>query len=118
MIPFHSKLTHIKLIAQILLNYLSDYKFENQKESFFTGSFKNFVNTFLLKLIELERKHFDKAISKEEVAVSVCYDIMDDYIKIVSSVPVWDMKNIETIIHAYNKDKKSIEGICRKILNH
>lgn len=118
MIPQTSKLTHIKLIAQILLNYLADFRSDNNKQKFFSGTFKNFVNTFILKLSEIEAKYYDNALTKEEEATTVCYDVVDDFIKIVASVPVWEMRNIETIINAYNKDPKSIEGICRKILNN
>ena len=32
------------------------------------------------------------------------------------SIPIYDAQNIITIINAYKKDAKSIEGICRKIL--
>lgn len=118
MIPQTSKLTHIKLIAQILLNYLADFRADNNKQKFFSGTFKNFVNTFILKLSEIEAKYYDNALTKEEEATTVCYDVVDDFTKIVASVPVWEMRNIETIINAYNKDPKSIEGICRKILNN
>jgi hypothetical protein len=41
-IPAPSKETHIKIIAQVLFNYISDYKVENH----FTGKFKMFVNSF------------------------------------------------------------------------
>lgn len=118
MIPQEAKLTHIKLMAQIQLNYLSDFRAENSKQNFFTGAFKSFVNTFIGKLAEVESKYFDKAISKEEEATEVCYSIMDNYIKAVASVPVWEQQNIVTIINAYNIDKASIEGICKKILKN
>jgi len=108
------QLTHIKILAQIQLNYLTDFKAENK--SFFTGTFKNFTNNFISKLIEVEAKYFDKAITKEEEAVETCYDVMDEFYKTVSKVPVWDMVNIMSIIEAYNKDKKSIEGVVKKVL--
>lgn len=118
MITQEGKLTHIKLLAQIQLNYLSDLRADSVKEKWFVGTFKNFVNTFIGKLVEVEGKYFDKAISKEEEATEVCYSVMDNYIKAVASVPVWDQQNIVTIINAYNVDKASIEGICKKVLKN
>jgi hypothetical protein len=109
------QLSHIKILAQIQLNYLTDFKAENK--SFFTGSFKNFCNNFINHLIQIENKYFDKAIDKEEKSVTEIYKIMDAFLKDVSKVPVWEMQNISTIINAYKKDPKSIEGICKKILN-
>ena len=108
------QLTHIKILAEIQLNYLNDFKAENK--SFFTGSFKMFCNNFIKHLIRLEETYFDKSITNQEEAVTVCYDIMDAFLKDVSKVPVWDMQNISNIINAYQKDPKSIEGICKKIL--
>jgi len=118
MIPQEAKLTHIKILAQIQLNYLSDFRANSEKEKWFVGTFKNFVKTFIGKLVEVEGKFFDKAISKEEEATEVCYDVMDTFIQAVSSVPIWEQQNIITIINAYNMDKDSIEGICRKILKN
>lgn len=112
------RLTHIKLLAQILLNYLSDFKAENKAKSFFTGAFKSFVNTFISKLVEVEAKYFDNAIAKEETATNVIYNVADEYFKMVASVHVKDMQNHITMHNAYEKNKPSIEGICRKILNH
>ncbi|MBC7845586.1 MAG: hypothetical protein H7Y10_03745 [Flavobacterium sp.] len=112
------KLTHIKVISQILLNYLSDFKAENKTKSFFTGAFKNFVNNFIGKLAEVEAKHFDRAITKEEVATNVIYNISDEYYKMAASVHIKDMQNYITMHNAYQKDKSSIEGICRKVLKH
>ena len=112
MIPHTSLPTHVKILAQIQLNYISELKAKN----FFTGIFKNFTNNFIKQLIEVETKCFDRAMEKEEEATTVCYDVADEYYKMVSSVPLWDMQNIVTIVNAYYVDKKSIEGICKKIL--
>ena len=112
MIPNEQKQTHIKVIAQVLFNYISDYKADN----YFTGKFKMFVNSFIIQLKEVERKNFDKALELEEEATTVIYDVVDDFYKQVSTIPIWDMQNITQIIDAYYKDKKSIEGITNKIL--
>jgi len=114
----NEKLTHIKVIAQILLNYLSDFKSESKSKSFFTGAFKNLVNNFISKLVEVETKHFDRAIEKEEVATNVIYNVADEYYKMVASVHIKDMQNHITMHNAYEKNKPSMEGICRKILKH
>jgi len=116
MIPIENRLVHIKLLAQVQLNYISDFKADFKDRNFFTGTFKNFLNNLIVKLVEIEEKHFEKAVNLEEKATTVCYDVMDSYYKSVASVPIWDMSNIETIINAYNIDPKSIEGICKKIL--
>jgi len=108
------QLTHIKILAQIQLFYLNEFNAKNP--SFFTGSYKQFCNNFIKHLVQIESKHFDKAIQDQEEAVTVCFDIIDNFYKDVASVPVWDMQNISTIINAYKKDSKSIEGICKKIL--
>lgn len=112
MIPKETLATHVKILAQIQLNYISELKANN----FFTGTFKNFTNNFIKQLIQVEAKFFDKAIDQQEEATTACYDVADEYYKMVSSVPIWDMQNIVAIVKAYNKDKKSIEGICNKIL--
>ena len=112
MTPNEQKQTHIKVIAQVLFNYISDYKADN----YFTGKFKMFVNSFIIQLKEVERKNFDKALELEEEATTVIYDVVDDFYKQVSTIPIWDMQNITQIIDAYYKDQKSIEGITNKIL--
>lgn len=118
MIPHDTKLTHIKILAQIQLNYLSDFRAENSKQNFFTGAFKSFVNTFIGKLADVEARYFDKAISQEEEATEVCYDVADEFYSMVSSIPIWQMKNYVTMHNAYKADQDSIEGICRKILKN
>jgi len=116
MIPIESRLTHIKLLAQVQLNYISDFKADFKDRNFFTGAFKSFLNNLIIKLSEIEEKHFDHAINKEERATEECYAVLDNYLKTMSSVPIWDMANIETIINAYNINPKAIEGIVKKIL--
>lgn len=37
----HEQLSHIKIVSQIQLNYLNDFKADNP--NFFTGTMKNFV---------------------------------------------------------------------------
>ena len=112
MIPQEQKQTHIKVVAQVLFNYISDYKADN----YFTGKFKSFVNSFILQLKEVEKKNFDKALEQQEEAATEVYNALDSYLKIVSNVPIWDMQNITQVIQAYYLDKKSIEGITNKIL--
>jgi hypothetical protein len=112
MIPQDSKETHIKVVAQVLFNYISDYKADN----YFTGKFKSFVNSFIVQLKEVEKKNFDRALELQEEAATEVYNALDSYLKTVSNVPVWDMQNITQVIQAYYVDKKSIEGITNKIL--
>lgn len=106
------KLTHIKMLAQIQLNYLIDLKAEN----IFTGTLKNFNKNFIAKLFDMEAKYFAKGQDAQEQATDEIYAVADSFYQTIASVPIWEMRNIETIINAYNKDPKSIEGICKKIL--
>jgi translation elongation factor EF-Ts len=76
------QLTHIKILAQIQLNYLTDFKAKNK--SFFTGTFKQFCNNLIKHLINIETQHFDPSIKSQEKAVTVCYDIMDSFYKDVT----------------------------------
>lgn len=110
----HEQLSHIKIVSQIQLNYLNDFKADNP--NFFTGTMKNFTKNFIVKLEEIERKNFDKALNQQEEAATVIYDVTDEFLKVISQVHIKDMVNIMTIISAYEKDKGSIEGICKKIL--
>jgi hypothetical protein len=88
MIPIKNRLVHIKLLAQVQLNYISDFKADFKDRNFFTGAFKSFLNNFIVKLSEIEEKHFDHAINKEEKATTECYDVLDGYLKTISSVPI------------------------------
>lgn len=112
MIPKEAKLTHIKLLAQVLFNYIVDLKADN----YFTGKFKMFVNSFILQLTEVEKKNFDKALELEEEAATITYNVVDQFYLKMSTIPVWDMQNINQIIDAYYIDSKSIEGITKKVL--
>jgi hypothetical protein len=112
MIPQEQKQTHIKVVAQVLFNYISDYKADN----YFTGKFKMFVNSFIVQLKEVEKKNFDRALELQEEAATEVYNALDLYLRTISSVPVWDMPNITQVINAYYLDQKSIEGITKKIL--
>jgi hypothetical protein len=112
MIPKSSKETHIKLLSQVLFNYINDYKADN----YFTGKFKSFVNSFIIQLGQVEKKNFDRALEQQEEAATEVYNAIDLFTQTVSGVPVWDMPNITQVIKAYYLDPKSIEGITNKIL--
>jgi len=112
MIPNNQKETHIKLLAQVLFNYITDLKADN----YFTGKFKMFVNSFINQLAEVEKKNFDKALELEEEAATITYNVVDQFYRQMANVPVWDMQNIGQIVDAYYTDQKSIEGITKKIL--
>lgn len=104
--------THVTINSQVLLNRLSDLN----AERLFSKSLKLRAKQFLSELIKVESKWFDKFDDKEENSTDYVYNVYDEFIEDVSSVPIYEMKNISIIIEAYRKDPKSIEGICRKIL--
>lgn len=59
---------------------------------------------------------YDEFFNKVEESTSHVYDVYESFIKSVASVPIWEARNIETIINAYKKNPQAIEGICKKIL--
>lgn len=105
------KITHSILANQIALNNNEAIK----HTAFYKKPLKTPLNNVLIRLYECEHE-YDEFFSKESESVSHCYDVYDNYIKSVASVPIWECRNITDIIEAYKKDPKSIEGIVKKIL--
>ena len=112
MIPENNRISHIVIACQVLSYYIQDMK----ANGWFKGILLKFVNNLIEKLKEVEWKYFDKMYGKEEEASTIVYDTYDNFIKTVACVPIWEMQNLTKIIQAYNKDKKSIEGIVNKIM--
>jgi vacuolar-type H+-ATPase subunit D/Vma8 len=106
------KITHSIVINQIALNNNEAIKHTN----FYKKSLKQKLNLLMPELIKCENE-YDEFFNKLEDSTSHVYDVYENYTKAVASVPIWDAENITLIIEAYKKDQKSIEGICKKILN-
>ena len=108
----HEKITHVSILSQVLQNYLGD----DLANGFFKQSLKQSAKNFLNQLREVERKQYDSFFKKEEESTLVIYDIVDSFCKTISTIPIYEMQNIQSVLEAYQKDSKSIEGIVKKIL--
>ena len=111
MIPQELKVLHTAIAAQVLQNYIVDMKSQN----WFTGVFKNFVNNFLEQFRKLETKFFDIYFEYKEEDTIALYETYDEYLKTISKVPLWEMKNIKDLIDAYLLDPASMTGIAKKV---
>ena len=105
------KITHSIIANQLALNHNESLK----HTSIYKQALKNKLNNLLSELVKYE-KDYDEFFNKVEDSTCEVYNIYDNYIKAIASIPIYDAQNIITIINAYKKDSKSIEGICRKIL--
>lgn len=106
------KITTSVISTQIALLQLEAIK----HTPYYKQSLKNKLNAVLLELIKAEQDHYDKFFDKDDKATAQVYGVFEDFLKKIATVPIYDMENIGLIIDAYNKDKKSIEGIVNKIL--
>ena len=91
------KLTHSIISAQIALNQLESIK----HTPFYKQSLKNKLNATIAELIECERNNYDKLFNVAENATVDVYEVFDDFLKLVSTIPVHRMDEIGEII----KDK-------------
>ena len=98
--------------CQIALNQLENIK----HTPYFNGILKNKLNGIIPELVKKESEHFDKFFESDSNATDMVYKVFEDFIKKISTIPIYDMESLSIVIDAYYKDKKSIEGICKKIL--
>lgn len=105
------KITHAIVVNEIAKNANHEIKFT----PYYKGILKNRLNQLLPELYKCE-PDYDEFFNSVEESTSVVYDAYNNYIKAVSSIPIWDCENITLIIEAYKKDSKSINGIVTKIL--
>lgn len=105
------KVTHVAINCQVLLNRLSD----QVAEDYYKTGLKQTARKFLNELLKVEKEMFDKFFDKSEDSTAVVYDTYDIFMKTIANVPIYEMQNITSIIEAYQKDRKSIEGIVNKI---
>jgi hypothetical protein len=114
MIPDKYKLVHLIIIAQIMSNYIT----ESIALKFLQGPFLNYVNNFRKKLWNIEKEYYEKVFDKEEQNTVDIYNTMDEFLKVVAQVPVYEMEDITCLIKAYQVDEKSMQGIAKKILKY
>lgn len=105
------KITHAIVINEIAKNANHEIKFT----PFYKGILKNRLNQLLPELYKCE-PDYDAFFNSVEESTSFVYDVYDAYLKSVASIPIWECQNITSIIEAYKKDPKSIQGIVNKIL--
>lgn len=109
-------LDNFKIIKTIIINQIAlNYNDELRHTKYFKHGLKQKINLLLPELIKCE-KEYDEFYEKAEQGTSNIYDEYDQFIQSISSVPIWECKNIRLIIEAYKIDSKSIEGIVNKIL--
>lgn len=106
------KITTSVMSCQIALNQLEAIK----HTPYYKQSLKNKINSVMPELINAEREHYDKFFEAQSNSTDVVYKVFEDFIKKISTIPIYDMESIGYVIDAFNKDKSSIEGICKKIL--
>jgi hypothetical protein len=114
MMPDKYRLIHLIIIAQIMSNYIT----ESIALKFLQGPFLNYVNNFRKKLWNIEKDYYDKLFDKEENYTIDAYDTMDEFLKVVAQVPVYEMNDIICLIKANQIDEKSMQGIAKKILKY
>lgn len=88
------KLTHSIISAQIALNQLEAIK----HTPFYKQSLKNKLNTTIAELIECERNNYDKLFNVAENATVDVYQVFDEFLKLVSTIPVHRMDEIGNLI--------------------
>lgn len=106
------KIIHAILSSQLALNNNEDLK--NSFPAVYSKTLKARTKNYLEELIKRE-KDFDLLFDKEETSLVQVYDVLEKFTKIVSTIPIWEMENFTEVVKAYFKDKKSIEGIVKKI---
>jgi len=105
------KVTHIAINSEILINRLND----PIADGYFKQKLKQTAKLFLQELLKVEKEYYDKFFDKSEDSTIVVYETYDNFMKTIANVPIYHMQNITSIIEAYQKDPKSIEGIVNKI---
>lgn len=109
------KFTHAIIANQLALNYNEDLK---HHKNLHNPTLKYRLKNACEELIKSEL-NYDKFFEKEEVSTVDVYNVYESFVKVMSTVPIWEMQNVQKILQAYFTDPKSIEDITNKILrNH
>ena len=74
------------------------------------------INNTINALKEVEIEHYDNFFNSKETETSQVYEVYENFIKVISQVPIYDAENLLTMYEAYKKDPKSMQGITNKIL--
>lgn len=106
------KITTSVISTQVTLNLLDAIR----HTPYFQKELKRKLNLVYPELIKAEQKHYDQFFDVDDAATAQVYQVFESFIKRISNVPIYDMENICYMIDAYEKDPKSINGICNKIL--
>jgi len=106
------KITTSVMSCQIALNQLEAIK----HTPYYKGLLKNKLNNVLPELIKAEQEHYDSFFEKHSDSTDHVYKVFELFIQRISKVPIYDMENICYMIDAYDKDKKSMNGITNKVL--
>lgn len=104
----------IKLIfqCQLLANTLHDF----QAKNILLRPLKNKVKNLIPDLIRHSETKFDLADKNAENELRTIYNALEDFSNQMSKVKIEDMPAVVYMYKAYQKDPKSINGICNKIL--
>ena len=105
------KITHAIVVNEIAKN--ANMWLRNTP--YFKGILKNRINQLLPELYKAQ-KDYDSFFNNVEESTEVVTEIYENYTKAIASVPIWECENITSIIEAYKRDPKSINGIVNKIL--
>lgn len=108
------KVVHAIIASQLALNLNEDLRYSIPK--IYKQNFKHLTNRYLQSLIKNE-KDFDLLFDKEETSLIQVYDVMEEHLKTIAKIPIWEMENFKIIAEAYLKDPKSLQELSSKILN-
>ena len=106
------KITTSVMSIQIALNQLEAIK----HTTYYKQSLKNKLNAVLPELMNSEKMHYDNFFEAQNESTAFVYDVFENFIKKISTIPIYHMESILYMIDAFEKDPKSINGICNKIL--
>jgi hypothetical protein len=106
-----SIITKFVLVNQILLN-LSHRLTQSQ---YYEKEIRKYLNLLMPHLIKKE-KDFDMFFDKSDKATKEVYDVYNHCLNVYSQFNIPEYTEINNILLAYQKDKKSIIGIANKIL--
>jgi len=106
------KITASVISSQVTLNLLESIKHTR----YFNRELKRKLNLVYPELIKSERDHYDMFFQVKDEATEQVYQVFENFIKKISGVAIYDMANISFMIDAHDKDPKSLNGICNKIL--
>ena len=105
------KITHAIIINEIAANANHEIKFT----PYYKGLLKNRLNQLLPELYKCS-EDYDSLFNNKEESTKTVYDIYNEYIKAISSIPIQECENITLIIKAYRKDREAMEEVINKIL--